>query len=214
MLFGNDLISMIYMIPILLFSVAVHECSHAVAAYKLGDRSQKLQGRMTLDPFVHMDILGFISILLVGFGWGKPVYVDDSNFKDRSKGNMLVSLAGPASNILLAIVFTVIFKILIMANVLETVSSNQLGTIIITMLILTVKFNVIFAVFNMLPFPPFDGSKVLAHFLPYKAKNVLYSLEKYSFYIIMILFLTGLYSYIISPFVNGIEYLLNLIIKL
>ena len=214
MLFGNDLMSMIYMIPILLFSIAVHECSHAFTAYKLGDRSQKLQGRMTLDPLVHMDLLGFISIMLVGFGWGKPVYVDDSNFKNKSRDNMLVSLAGPLSNLILAVIFTIIFKILIMANIIELVSSTQIGSIIFKMLMLSIQFNVIFAVFNMLPFPPFDGSKVLLHFLPYKAKNVMYNLEKYSFYIIMILFVTGLYSYMISPFVSGITYLLNLILKL
>lgn len=214
MLFGNDLMSMIYMIPILLFSVAVHECSHAFAAYKLGDRSQKLQGRMTLDPFVHIDVLGFISIMLVGFGWGKPVYVEDSNFKNKSRDNMLVSLAGPLSNIVLAILFTIILKILLILNVVELVSASTIGTIVLTMFVLTIKFNVIFAVFNMLPFPPFDGSKVLLHFLPYKAKNLFYSLEKYSFYIIIILFVTGLYSYIISPFVNGITYLLNIILYL
>jgi len=214
MLFGNDLMSMIYMIPILLFSVAIHECSHAITAYKLGDRSQKFQGRMTLDPLVHMDLFGFISIMLVGFGWGKPVYVDDTNFKNKSRDNMIVSLAGPVSNILLAIVLTILLKVLIMTNILEIVAATEIGTIIITMFMLTIRFNVIFAVFNMLPFPPFDGSKVLAHFLPYKARKVMDSLERYSFYIIMILFVTGIYSYIISPFVNGITYLLNLILYL
>ncbi len=216
MLFGNDLMSIIYLIPILLFSIAIHECSHAVTAYKLGDRSQKLQGRMTLYPFVHMDILGFISIMLVGFGWGKPVYVDDSNFKNKSKGNMIVSIAGPLSNLLLAVALTILLKIAltINPNILELMSLNTFGRIISRMFMLAIQFNVIFAVFNMLPFPPFDGSKVLLHFLPYKAKNFVRNLEKYSFYIIMILFVTGLYSYMITPFVDGITYLLNLILSL
>jgi Zn-dependent protease len=216
MLFGNDLMSIIYMIPILLFSVAIHECSHAVTAYKLGDRSQKLQGRMTLDPFVHMDILGFISIVLVGFGWGKPVYVDDSNFKNKSKDNMIVSLAGPISNLLLAIILTVILKIaiIISPNILDLISKTTIGSIISKMFLLSIQFNVIFAVFNMLPFPPFDGSKVLLHFLPYKAKNIIYNLEKYSFYIIMFLFITGAYEYMINPFVDGITYLLNWFLNL
>lgn len=216
MLFGNDLMSIIYMIPILLFSVAIHECSHAVTAYKLGDRSQKLQGRMTLDPFVHMDILGFISIVLVGFGWGKPVYVDDSNFKNKSKDNMIVSLAGPISNLLLAIILTVILKIaiIISPNILDLISKTTIGSIISKMFLLSIQFNVIFAVFNMLPFPPFDGSKVLLHFLPCKAKNIIYNLEKYSFYIIMFLFITGAYEYMINPFVDGITYLLNWFLNL
>jgi len=216
MLFGNDLMSMIYMVPILLLSIAIHECSHAYVAYKLGDRAQKLQGRMTLDPFVHMDLLGFISIMLVGFGWGKPVYVDDTNFKNKSKDNMLVSIAGPLSNLALAFSLTIILKIsiIIYPNLLNLLNSTAIGTIVLTMFMLSIQFNVIFAVFNMLPFPPFDGSKVLSHFLPYKARQVMLSLERYSFYIIMILFVTGFYRYMINPFVDGITYLLNLILYL
>jgi Zn-dependent protease len=214
MLFGIDLVSMLYMIPIILLAIAVHECSHAYVAYKLGDRSQKLQGRISLDPFVHMDIIGFICIVVFRFGWGKPVYVDDSNFKNKSKDNMLVSLAGPVSNLILAIVFTIILKILIMTNLFVLLSTNNIGKILITMLQYFIQYNVIFAVFNMLPFPPLDGSKILLHFLPYKAKKIVYSLEQYSFYIIIILLVTGMFGLIINPFVNGITYLLNLILYL
>lgn len=214
MLLGNDLVSMIYMIPILLLSVAVHECSHAYSAYKLGDRSQKIQGRMTLDPLAHIDIFGFISILLIGFGWGKPVYIDDSNFKNRNKGNMLVSLAGPLSNLILAVIFTLIFKILLMTNVLSLITNTSIITIIVKMLELSIQFNVLFAVFNMLPFPPFDGSKVLLYFLPQKGKKIVYNLEKYSFYILIILIITGAYYYIIYPFVSGITYVLYLFLNL
>lgn len=214
MLFGNDLMSMIYMIPILLLSLAVHEYAHAFVAYKLGDRSQKYQGRLTLDPLKHIDIMGFISIILVGFGWGKPVCVDDSNFKDRNKGNMLVALAGPASNIILAIIFTVVLKILYMTGAVNSIVSSGIGFTIFTMFVMSIQFNVIFAVFNMLPIPPFDGSKVLMYFLPYRWKEKMYEFEKYSFYVILLLFITGWYQYLINPFVSGITYLLNLILIL
>lgn len=213
LLFSNDIISILYMIPVLLFSVAIHEYSHAFVAYKLGDRTQKLQGRMTLDPFAHMDILGFLSIILVGFGWGKPVYVDDSNFKNRSRDNMLVSLAGPTSNILLALLFTILLKILMILGVIGVATESAIGSIILTMFVLTIQFNVVFAVFNMLPFPPFDGSKVLTYFLPRGAKNIMYYLEKYSLYILIILIVTGLYRIIIDPIIAGIQYLLYLILK-
>jgi len=214
MLFGTDLVSMLYMIPIILLSIAVHECSHAIVAYKLGDRSQKLQGRMTLDPLVHMDIIGFICIVLFRFGWGKPVLIDDSNFKNRSRDNMLVSIAGPLSNLVLAVIASIILVVLVLTNIVDIAAQNQIGTIIITMLMLSVQYNVIFAVFNMIPIPPLDGSKVLAHFLPQKTKNVMYNLERYSFYIIIILLATGAFSYVITPFINGTSYILNLIMHL
>lgn len=214
MLFGTDLVSMLYMIPIILLSIAVHECSHAIVAYKLGDRSQKLKGRMTLDPLVHMDVIGFICIVLFRFGWGKPVLVDDSNFKNRSRDNMLVSIAGPLSNLVLAVISAIILAILALTNIVDIAAASQIGTIIITMLMLSVQYNVIFAVFNMIPIPPLDGSKVLAHFLPQKTKNVMYNLERYSFYIIIILLATGAFSYVIAPFIDGTSYILNLIMHL
>lgn len=205
MLFGNDLVALLYFIPILLFSVAVHEFAHAYSSFKLGDRSQLLQGRLTLDPIVHLDIFGFISILLVGFGWGKPVYVDDTNFKNKTRDNMLVSLAGPISNLLIAIISTLILKLLILTNAVSAVEANSFASIIIKMLVLLIEFNIIFAVFNMIPLPPFDGSKVLLYFLPHKLKGIMYMLENYSFYIIITLFITGIANSIITPVVNFIE---------
>ncbi len=211
-IFSKDgLISFLYMLPALLISLSIHELAHSFVAYKLGDKSQKLQGRLTLDPFAHIDWFGFISIALIGIGWGKPVIVNDSNFKNRSRDNMLVSFAGPFSNLLMAILVTVVLKILLITSVLSKGSTGVAG-IVLNMLILTIQFNVIFAVFNMLPIPPFDGSKVLMYFIPAKYHDVIYRIEPYSFLIILALFFTGAFSYIISPIVNFIYKLLMLII--
>lgn len=210
----SGLISFLYTLPALLLSLSIHEFAHAYVAYKLGDKSQKALGRLTLDPLKHIDPIGFLCIALIGFGWGKPVLIDDRNFKNRAKGTMLVSLAGPASNLILAILLTIILKILIVTGAISIVATSSVASILFNMFILTIQFNVVFAVFNMLPIPPFDGSKVLHYFLPYKYKNIMYTLQKYSFVILLVLVLTNLGSIIISPFINGIMYLLNIILKI
>lgn len=198
----EGIISFLYLLPALLLSLSVHEFAHSYTAYKLGDRSQKALGRLTLDPFRHIDWFGFISIVLFGFGWGKPVMVDDRNFKNRARDNMLVAFAGPFSNFVMAILFTLILKVLVVTNVINLAVQSKAAIVFLQMFTLAIRFNVIFAIFNLIPIPPFDGSKVLFYFLPSKAKNVMYFLERYSFYIIIILLITNLGGTIITPFVN------------
>lgn len=210
----EGLISFLYFLPALLISLSIHEFAHSFIAYKLGDKSQKALGRMTLNPLAHIDLWGFVCIALFGFGWGKPVIVDDRNFKNRSRDNMLVALAGPMSNILLSIVFTIILKILMITGVVDLAVSTTSGNVLTNMLVLSIQFNVIFGIFNMLPIPPFDGSKVLFYFLPGKYKEIMYVLERYSFIIILILVFTNISSYIISPMVSGILKLLNVILMI
>ena len=210
----EGLISFLYFLPALLISLSIHEFAHSFVAYKLGDKSQKALGRMTLNPLAHIDLWGFVCIALFGFGWGKPVIVDDRNFKNRSRDNMLVALAGPMSNILLSIVFTIILKILMVIGVVDLAVSTTSGNLLTNMLVLSIQFNVIFGIFNMLPIPPFDGSKVLFYFLPGKYKEIMYVLERYSFIIILILVFTNISSYIISPIVSGILKLLNVILMI
>lgn len=204
----------LFTLPALLLSLSIHEFAHAYTAYKLGDMSQKYRGRLTLDPFKHIDIVGFLCIMLCGFGWGKPVQIVDTNFKNRAKGNAIVAFAGPFSNILLAIFFAIVIKILSMTGVLGLMATNNIGIILIQMLSVTIYFNIVFAVFNMLPIPPFDGSKVLFYFLPRKYKNIMYTLEKYSLIILLVLIITNVHYYIVGPIVNFLQYLLILFINL
>ncbi len=214
-IFSRDgLISFLYFLPALLLSLSIHEFSHSYVAYKLGDRSQKAFGRLTLNPIAHIDLWGFLCIALLGFGWGKPVIVNDSNFKNKSRDNMLVSLAGPASNFVIAILLTIILKILIIVGVYANLITSTCGQILISMILLTIHFNVVFAVFNMLPIPPFDGSKVLFYFLPAKYKNIMYTIEKYSFVIIIVFIVTNLASVIISPAYNLVINLINWILSI
>lgn len=207
-------LSFLYVLPALLISLSIHELAHAYTAYKLGDKSQKALGRLTLDPFAHIDWMGFLCIALVGFGWGKPVMVDDRNFKNRARDNMLVALAGPLSNLLIAIVFTIILKILIMTGLISVVSTSQVSMVVFSMFSLAIQFNVVFGIFNLLPIPPFDGSKVLFYFLPYKYKDIMYAIERYSFIIILVFLISGIGGYIINPIVNLVLQFLNYILLL
>ncbi len=208
----DGLISFLYFLPALLICLSIHEFSHAFIAYKLGDKSQKALGKLTLNPLAHIDVWGFLCIALLGFGWGKPVIVDDRNFKNKARDNMLVALAGPASNLLMAIIITVIFKFCMNFGLVDFAVSTNTGNILTNMLVLAIQFNVVFGIFNMLPLPPFDGSKVLFYFLPQKYKGIMYTLENYSFYIILIFLVTGIGGYIITPLVNVVLKFLSFIL--
>lgn len=206
----SGLISFLYTLPALLFCLAVHEFAHAYTAYKLGDNSQKIMGRLTLNPLSHIDISGFICIALFGFGWGKPVIVDDRNFKNKAGGSALVAFAGPCSNIIMAAIFTIILKVLIVTGVVSSAINSSVGSIIMNIFILTIQFNVVFGIFNLIPIPPFDGSRILYFFLPSKARKIMLDIERYSFIIIILILVTNIGTYLVSPIIN---FVLGLITK-
>lgn len=210
----DGFIETLYFIPALLLSLSIHEFGHSLVAYKLGDKSQKAMGRLTLSPFAHIDPIGFVFILLFKFGWGKPVFIDDTNFKNKAKGNMFVALAGPMFNVLLATLLTVVLKVLLCFGINVQTIHSSIGAILYTMLNLAIQFNVVFAVFNLLPLPPFDGAKVLYYFLPYKGKKFMDKLERYSIWILLVLLWTGLYTYLILPAYMGVAFILNFILSL
>lgn len=210
----GGLVQFLYLLPALALSLAIHEYGHAIVAYKLGDKSQKALGRLTIAPFAHIDILGFISMMLIGIGWGKPVMVDDRNFKKRGLGNALVALAGPAFNLALALIITIILKLCFVFGAGEWLVTNATGQIVATIVMNTIIYNVSFALFNLIPLPPFDGSKVLYYFLPYNAKKWMDKLERYAIYIVAIIFITDIYWYISAPAYAGIFWVLNWILTL
>ena len=184
----EGLLTFLYTLPALLLSLSIHEYAHAWVAYKLGDINQKIKGRLTLNPFAHIDPIGFLSIMLIGVGWGKPVSVDDRAFKDSKKGMMLTALAGPMSNLLLAIFVTIILKLLMVFGLANPMLESKTGEIIISILMYIIQFNIVFCVFNLL--------------------------ERYSFFIIMIIYFTNLTTYIITPGYNLVLKLINWILML
>lgn len=200
----SALLSLLLSIPGVLLAITFHEYAHAFAAYKLGDDTAKLQGRMTLNPLKHMDPIGIVMLLFLGFGWGRPVQVDSRNFNrniSAKKAEAIVSVAGPVANFILAIIFSIITVLLIKFDVLVALSARAVLTII-TILQSIIAINVGLGLFNLIPLPPLDGSKVLSAFLPYKVDMWFKNNEQIFYFVFLILWITGILGQIISPAIS------------
>jgi Zn-dependent protease len=180
----------------LILSLSIHEFFHAYVAFKLGDITPKLQGRVTLNPLAHIDIYGLILLIVAGFGWGKPVEYDVYNLKNPKRDVLLISFSGPLSNLILAIVFMVLVKFL---------GANPFFYQMITL-------NLVLGVFNLLPIYPLDGFNVVTGLLPYNLAYRWKELDKYGVYILIIFLLTNAYSYTVLPIVSMILNFLNFLI--
>lgn len=202
-----DPIITVFSLIVLLFSVVIHELAHGSVAYSLGDPTAKYQGRLTLNPIKHLDpfgsvILPLLLLIVTGgqgpiFGWAKPVPVNPHNFRDQKWGSLKVALAGPLSNLSLALLFGLLIRFIPLSffNLMP-------GTLLIFSFI--VQINIILALFNLLPIPPLDGHWILFYFLPESFYNMKAFLQQYGvFILILIIFfggLGGLYSLVESVF--------------
>ncbi|NLV21459.1 MAG: site-2 protease family protein [Syntrophomonadaceae bacterium] len=196
--------NMLIFLPAILIALTFHEYAHGRVADWLGDDTPYYQGRLTINPLPHIDWIGFFALMFFHFGWAKPVQVNPYNFKNVSvkSGMMLVSLAGPAMNILLAVVGMIALRLLGFDPQLGTYSGSLPA--LIQMLVPLVQINIILAVFNLLPIPPLDGSKILAGLLPDKGANFIYSLEQFGPLLLLLIIFTNLADKIIWPLYNVI----------
>lgn len=205
------IINMLLSLPALFLAISIHEFSHGYAAYKMGDPTAKNYGRLSLSPMAHFDLIGSLCLLFFHFGWAKPVPINPNNFRDRKKGIIIVSLAGPFSNLITALVSTVIYGFFVKYTYFfEYEWIYYIGEMIKNCILL----NIGLMIFNLIPLPPLDGSKVLMEFLPYKARNVMYEIERYSFLILILLMNTSFMQRILLVLNSAMISVANAILRL
>ncbi len=191
------------LIPLRLLALVIHECSHGYVSTKLGDPTPRIQGRLSLNPLVHLDPVGTILMILTGFGWAKPVEVNPMYYKDRKKGMALVAIAGPLSNLLLAFVSLLIyFLFAVIIHYTKIGVSAKLLQIVGTACSYSAQVNLCFFVFNLIPIPPLDGSRILGMFLKDSTYYKMMQYERYSMFLIMFLSLTGMLDSVIGTGMN------------
>ena len=171
-----DVVESLKIIPAAVIGLTVHEFSHAYAAYKLGDNTAKLDGRLTLNPLKHIDWMGFFLIVIAGFGWAKPVVFNPDNLKHKHRDEILISIAGPISNFILALLFFVIARLLYFS---ESFSATTLGMEVINMIMIWGVINFSLFVFNLIPIPPLDGSHLYLTFLKDEHPKLMMNIYKY-----------------------------------
>ncbi len=194
----------IMLVPALM-AITCHEVSHGFIADRRGDNTARLLGRLTLNPLKHLDIFGTIMIFIVGIGWAKPVPVNFSNLNNPKQDMIWVAAAGPITNFLLAFGSAILMRLIV--SVVAFIPDRQMLQMItdpvVLMLAFSVYINLLLAIFNLIPVPPLDGGRVAVGILPYRQAIALSKIEPYGMIIIIVLvFFTNIFSYVISPVLN------------
>lgn len=196
---------LLYSLPGIVLAFTVHEFSHGLAAYAMGDNTAKQYGRLTLNPIAHIDPLGFLCLIITQrFGWAKPVPVNDMNFKNRKRGMLLVSLAGPVSNFITAFVLALLYAIFY----------DKMGNVMTSIFGIAYMINLGIGVFNLIPIPPLDGSNILDAFLTSRQRFFMRRYAVYSNLIMLLLVFSGIIGSILNPFINGLNTLINFAVRL
>jgi len=199
-----DLLALLLTLPAVIIAITFHEYAHAFAADKLGDDTPRMQGRLNLNPISHIDPVGFMLLMFAGFGWGKPVQINPRNFNRdvrMDKGEAIVSIAGPLMNFILAIVSAIVLGAIYMFAP-ATFLTNTVGNVIYILLQELVIINIGLGVFNLIPLPPLDGSKIFINFMPYNARRWIMEHSHIFYYIFLAIWITGLAGVIIAPIIN------------
>lgn len=197
--------SLLYSLTGLILALTIHEYSHGLAAYMMGDKTAKQYGRLTLNPIAHLDPLGFLCLIVTQrFGWAKPVPVNDLNFRDRKKGMLIVALAGPMSNFITALLLAVFYRLFY----------RSFGEVVKQIFGIAYIINLSIGVFNLIPVTPLDGSRILDVFLSNKQKLYMRRYMVYSNLIMILLIFSGIIGNILEPVIDKLNTLINFIVRL
>ena len=202
-----DLLSLVLSIPGLFLALSFRQYFRGCVAYWLGDDTAKQSGRLSMNPLDHLDIVGTLCLLLFRFGWTKPLPINSANFRNHRQGVVLVSLAGPLANFLLALVCTILCKL-----IYGFISTSQIAEFFYLISIYTVGMNVGLMVFNLIPIPPLDGGVILMEFLPYRTRWQLQNLERYSGIILLVLIWTRMLTPVLNTMAGWVYSLIDLLI--
>lgn len=197
------LISLVITLPGIIVGLSFHEFAHAAVAYRLGDPTPKFQGRVTLNPFAHIDWFGFIALVFCGFGWGKPVEINPMNFKKRRSGELMVALAGVVMNLIVAFAAAVILKLVIMATGYAA-SGGGFIYYLQLMIVYIIQMNLVLMIFNLIPVPPLDGFDVVIEILNLHNTEFYRKMYAYGQWLLLLLLFLGIVGKVLSPAVTGI----------
>lgn len=201
--FSNPLewfMSIMYMLPGIVIGLSFHEFGHAFVAYKLGDNTPKLQGRVTLNPLAHIDPIGFIALMFIGFGWGRPVQINPYNFKNQRRDEFLVGIAGVTINFINAVIFAGIIKLIFIYA--GSFANSYMGSVVVDIFTYAIMINIVLMVFNLLPVPPLDGFGIITQIFNLKHTDLYYKIYNNGFIILMVLLIFNVVDKILSPTVN------------
>ncbi len=194
------IMSKVIILPAILIGLSFHEFAHALAADRLGDKTPRLQGRVTINPIAHVDPFGILALFFIGFGWGKPVMVDQRNFKHTRRDGLIVDLAGVTMNLVLAIIFAGVLKLL--DTFQFDLLSTYMGTVVVEIIYQIIWINIVLMIFNLLPIPPLDGFGIVTEVFNLREKEWYYQIYDKGFMILLLLIVFNVTDKVLVPAVN------------